>query len=202
MQQGEMNAGLLHDAISAHRFGDVASICDNLELELAAKGIAKPDDWPYSIHLIGYIYVSDMNGARFLWKRIPTSVKQSQPELVAVWKIGQCMWMHDYAGVHEALRGYNWGQDIQPLVAAVAEDYSKRMCKLLSTAYSTISVDDAAAFLGLTHSEAIHFTLQQGWTLDSSSQMLTVKPPPPVSEQKLDSSKLKNLTEYVFQLEH
>lgn len=44
--------------------------------------------------------------------------------------------------------------------------------------------------------------VQQGWIVDPSSQMFTVKKQPVVKEQKLDRSKLQNLTEYVFCLEH
>lgn len=58
------------------------------------------------------------NSARFLWKSIPSSIKESQPEITAVWKIGQRLWLRDYAGVHEAIRGFDWSQDLQGLVAA------------------------------------------------------------------------------------
>ena len=44
--------------------------------------------------------------------------------------------------------------------------------------------------------------IQQGWILDPASQMLSVKKQQIVKEQKLDPSKLQNLTEYVFYLEH
>lgn len=44
--------------------------------------------------------------------------------------------------------------------------------------------------------------VQQGWIMDPASQMFTVKKQPIVKEQKLDPSKLQNLTEYVFYLEH
>ena len=44
--------------------------------------------------------------------------------------------------------------------------------------------------------------LQHGWSVDPASRMLTVKKQPVVTEQKLDSSKLQRLTEYVFHLEH
>lgn len=44
--------------------------------------------------------------------------------------------------------------------------------------------------------------VQQGWVVDPDSRMLTVKKQPVKTEQKLDSSKLHRLTEYVFHLEH
>jgi hypothetical protein len=44
--------------------------------------------------------------------------------------------------------------------------------------------------------------LQQGWVVDPDSRMLIVKKQSVKTEQKLDSSKLQRLTEYVFHLEH
>lgn len=44
--------------------------------------------------------------------------------------------------------------------------------------------------------------LQQGWDVDPTSRMLTVRQQQVVTDQKLDPSKLQQLTEYVFQLEH
>ncbi|MCO5556363.1 hypothetical protein L7F22_009911 [Adiantum nelumboides] len=184
------------------------SVEDPHELEeldetlVAAKGVEKPSDWPYAIQLLGHIVISDLNGARFLWKRIPADAKQSQPELTAAWKIGQCLWTHDYAGVHNALQCYPWSPAVQQIVNAIKDDYSRKNFKLLSTAYSTISVADAAKFLGLTESETVKSTTQNGWTLDPASNMLTVVPAVNLAAQKLDASKLQDLTEYVFHLEH
>ncbi|WMV12517.1 hypothetical protein MTR67_005902 [Solanum verrucosum] len=83
-----------------------------------------------------------------------------------------------------------------------AELYKKRMFELLLSAYSTISTQDSACFLGMNENDAINYVLQQGWALDSASQMLTVKKQAVITEQKLDPSKLQRLTEYVFHLEH
>ncbi|KDO53186.1 hypothetical protein CISIN_1g0292022mg, partial [Citrus sinensis] len=80
--------------------------------------------------------------------------------------------------------------------------YTKRMFQLLLSAYSTISTQDTALFLGMNEDDAAYYVQQQGWTLDPASRMLTVKKQPLVTEQKLDPSKLQRLTEYVFHLEH
>ncbi|PON60240.1 hypothetical protein PanWU01x14_154120 [Parasponia andersonii] len=76
------------------------------------------------------------------------------------------------------------------------------MFQLLQSAYSTISIQDTALFLGMSEENATNYVIQQGWILDPASQMLTVKKQQIVKEQKLDPSKLQNLTEYVFYLEH
>ena len=44
--------------------------------------------------------------------------------------------------------------------------------------------------------------VENGWTVDTASQMVTVKKQAVKREQKVDSSKLQRLTEYVFHLEH
>ncbi|KAF6157859.1 hypothetical protein GIB67_003759 [Kingdonia uniflora] len=130
-------------------------------------------------------------------------------------------------------------------IRASYELYTKRMFELLVSAYSTISIEDTALFLGMNREDAITCTVpllkfrlrncdigiaiddcrrkighseleeplfdkmldadvvQQGWTVDSASEMLTVKKlSPTVKEQKPDPNKLQRLTEYVFHLEH
>jgi len=192
----------LKEIIESKQYDKIADFCDELQLQLAAQGIKEPEGWPYSIHLLGHIYTQDINSARFLWKRMPSSVKESQPEVVAVWKIGQCMWTHDYAGAHGALHSFTWSAEVQQIITALSDSYTKRAFELLLAAYSTISVADTAQFLGMSKEDALAYTLQRGWTLDSASQMLTVKKMPAVVDQRLHSSTLQNLTEYVFHLEH
>ncbi|KAK6251046.1 hypothetical protein QUC31_008638 [Theobroma cacao] len=164
-----MDFSVLNGALASKSFDRIADICDNLMLQVAAEGVAFQDEWPFAIHLLGHIYVDDINSARFLWKSIPAAIKESQPELVAAWKI---------------------------------ELYTKRMFGLLLSAYSTISIQDAAQFLGMSEDDATNYALRQGWTVDPVSQMLTVKKQAIVREQKLDPGKLQCLTEYVFHLEH
>lgn len=191
-----------HQAISARRFTELADLLDNLELETAAAGAGIPQEWPYTLHMLGHVVVDDLNSARFLWKRTPAVVKLDNAELTAAWKIVQCLWSHDHAAVHEALRSYDWSPDVKLVISAISEDYSKRILKLLYTAYSTISVTDAAGFLGMTENDAVNYTVQHGWTLDPVARMLTVSPITSTVEQKTDASQLQSLTEYVFHLEH
>ncbi|MED6157423.1 COP9 signalosome complex subunit 8 [Stylosanthes scabra] len=197
-----MDLSRVRELLESKSYDKLADLCDGLMLQVASDGIAYHDEWPYSIHLLAHIYVHDINSARFLWKSIPSSVKESQPEVTAVWKIGQRLWLRDYAGVHEATRAFDWSQDLQGLVAAFSELYTKKMFQLLLSAYSTISIQDTASFLGMNEDDATNYVLQHGWTVDPASRMFTVKKQPIVTEQKLDPSKLQRLTEYVFHLEH
>uniref|UniRef100_A0A5B6ZXI0 COP9 signalosome complex subunit 8 n=1 Tax=Davidia involucrata TaxID=16924 RepID=A0A5B6ZXI0_DAVIN len=197
-----MDFSLLKDAMASKSYEKIADICNNLMLQVATQGIAFQDEWPYAIHLLGLIYVDDVDSARFLWKSIPSAIKEGLPEVAAAWKIGQRLWMRDYAGVHEAIRGFDWSLESRDLVASFSELYTKRMFELLLSAYSTISVQDTALFLGMNEDDVTNYVLQQSWSVDPASRMLTVKKQPVVTEQKLDPSKLQRLTEYVFHLEH
>nr|GLL45576.1 COP9 signalosome complex subunit 8 [Ipomoea trifida]GMD82944.1 COP9 signalosome complex subunit 8 [Ipomoea batatas] len=197
-----MEFSLLADAVKSKSYDKIAGIYDELMLQYSAQGIAFQDEWPYAIHLLGHLYNNDINSARFLWKTIPAAIKEGRPELVAVWKIGQKLWTRDYAGVHEALRDYEWSPEVRDIVLSFSDLYTKRMFDLLVSAYSTISVQDTALFLGMNVGDATNYVLGQGWSLDPASQMLTVKKQAIVKEQKLDASKLQRLTEYVFHLEH
>ncbi|KAK5813058.1 hypothetical protein PVK06_028504 [Gossypium arboreum] len=96
-----------------------------------------------------------INNARFLWRSIHPAIKESQPELVAAWKIGQKLWTRDYAGVYDAFVALIGLKKLKfLLLLSQAKLYTKRMFKLLLSAYSTISIQDAAQFLGMSEEES------------------------------------------------
>ncbi|KAG8368720.1 hypothetical protein BUALT_Bualt15G0075300 [Buddleja alternifolia] len=197
-----MDFSAVIDAVASQSYDQIAGICDTLMLQVASDGVAFRYEWPYAVHLLGHIYINDVNSARFLWKMIPLGVKENEPEVSAVWKIGQKLWGKDCGGVHEAIREFDWSSESHGIVVAFSELYTKRMFELLLSAYSTISIQDAALFLGMNEDDATKYALQQGWTVDPAYRMLTVKKQAVATEQKLDPSRLHCLTEYVFHLEH
>ncbi|KAL1802106.1 hypothetical protein ACET3Z_030753 [Daucus carota] len=197
-----MDYTALTEAISSKSYEKIAEMCDDLMLQGSTEGVVNNEDWPYAIHLLGHIYVDDINSARFVWKNVPRVVKENRPEVTAAWKIGQRLWTRDYAGVYEAIREFNGSPEAQSLVDSFSEVYTKRMFQLLRSAYSTISIQETALFLGMNEEDATKYVLQQGWSVDPASTMFTVKKQAIITEQKLDPSKLQRLTEYVFHLEH
>ena len=67
---------------------------------------------------VNCLVVSCSNSARFFWKSIPSTIKENRPELVAVWKIAQKLWIQDHRGVYEAIHGFDWCQEVQGLLVA------------------------------------------------------------------------------------
>ncbi|KAJ6715430.1 hypothetical protein OIU85_026882 [Salix viminalis] len=168
-----MDFSPLTDALSSKSYGKIADICDELMLKGAA----------------------EMEGG-FRLRRSGLLLFIFLPIFMSMILTAQ-----DFS-VHEAIRAFDWSQQIQPLVVAFSEVYTKRMFQLLLSAYSTIGIQDTALFLGMNEDDATNYVVQQGWVVDPDSRMLTVKKQPVKTEQKLDSSKLHRLTEYVFHLEH
>ncbi|KAG6414889.1 hypothetical protein SASPL_122264 [Salvia splendens] len=190
-----MDFSALNEALAFKSYDKVANICDSLMFQAASEGVSFQEEWPYAIHLIGHIYVNDINSARFLWKKIPLAVKESQPEVSAAWKIGQRLWIKDYASVHEAIREFIWSPQCQGIMAAFSVSFSVLDNGKMSMALKLLKemVGDCSLFADV---------VQHGWTVDPASRMLTVKKQAVVTKQKLDHSKLQRLTEYVFHLEH
>ncbi|CAI6001212.1 unnamed protein product [Closterium sp. NIES-64] len=147
------------------------------------------------------------NEARFLWKRIPASVKDGNAELAATWRVGQAMWKRDSQDVYDALKAFHWSPIVRPMVAALTDRYTHTMMELVARSFSTISPSHAATFLGLTSQEALAFLEARDWKYDSATDMFT----PPVvqagkdkelEEEQRQLAQVKRLTEYVFNLEH
>ncbi|CAI7780758.1 unnamed protein product [Closterium sp. NIES-54] len=197
----------VHAAVAAKNFSRIAEICGQLELEAAASGAPHLPATIQSLHLLGLLHDGDLNEARFLWKRIPASVKDGNAELAATWRVGQAMWKRDSQDVYEALKVFVWSPAVQPMVAAVKDRYTHTMIQLLARSFSTISPSHAATFLGLTSQEALSFLEVRDWKYDSTTDMFT----PPVvqggkdkeiEEEQRQLAQVKRLTEYVFNLEH
>ena len=57
--------------------------------------------------------------AKFLWKRIPMSVKSEHAELAKIWEVGQALWRRETPKVFSTIESYTWSDDIKSLVDAI-----------------------------------------------------------------------------------
>eukprot|EP00270_Netrium_digitus_P006415 TRINITY_DN18884_c0_g1_i1.p1 TRINITY_DN18884_c0_g1~~TRINITY_DN18884_c0_g1_i1.p1 ORF type:complete len:221 (-),score=43.85 TRINITY_DN18884_c0_g1_i1:105-767(-) len=196
----------LRSALTAGRFGDVAQICDRLELEAVSSQNFNAEEWPYTVHLLGHLYNNDLNSARFAWKRMPQEVKMSNSEAAAAWEIGKGMWKRDRSAVYAAVNAFNWSPEVTPLLLAVADGYRRRMAELIRRSYSDIAVTDAASFLGLPQtSVASYLAAEGGSKVEVAENLIHLQ-----GDQELASSlkgirrqpaQLQRLTEYMFHLD-
>eukprot|EP01103_Thecamoeba_quadrilineata_P008209 TRINITY_DN17976_c0_g1_i1.p1 TRINITY_DN17976_c0_g1~~TRINITY_DN17976_c0_g1_i1.p1 ORF type:complete len:206 (-),score=28.15 TRINITY_DN17976_c0_g1_i1:109-693(-) len=180
--------------IPQHNFKRIAEICEEYELESRSVPF-------YGVHLIVYLIQNNSINARFLWKRIPNEVKQSEPELAAIWKIGTHMWTRNYSEVYKSFVRYQWSHLHTPLIAALAEAFRNRTLQLISNAYSTISVVSAAELFGLSNEEAIKIAQANHWEYDPTSNSLKCNAVDTPKIQQTGIDQLGQLAGYVMFLE-
>ncbi|XP_022320562.2 COP9 signalosome complex subunit 8-like [Crassostrea virginica] len=168
------------------------------ELE-SAGGVASAQ--VYNQLLALYLLHNDMCNAKFLWKRIPQTVKSASPETLQIWAVGQKLWLRDYPGIYEALKK-EWSENTTQIMEALKAATRERAKTLVSKAYSSIDAEDFAVFMGMPLTEAIQAAIQEGWTYDSSTKYIKPKKPVSVKDPELLSEQqMSVLTDYVSFLE-
>lgn len=181
-------------------FSKLLEQCETQELD-APGGIATPQVYAQLLAL--YLLHNDMNTARYLWKRIPQAIKTANPELGAIWSVGQRVWQRDFPGIYTVISSHQWSDTIQPIMEELRDATRRRAFGLVAQAYTSISADDLAAFVGLPVEDAVKAVLEQGWQADPSTRMVVPKrnEPPPVP-QIPNEQQLARLTDYVAFLEN
>ncbi|XP_046903310.1 COP9 signalosome complex subunit 8, partial [Hypomesus transpacificus] len=167
----------------------------------APGGIATPQVYAQLLSL--YLLHNDMNNARYLWKRIPQAIKSANPELTAVWAVGQRIWQRDFPGIYTSIAAYQWSENIQPVMEALRESSRQRAYGLVAQAYTSITAEDLAAFVGYSVEEAVKGVVSQGWHADPATRMvMPQKPDPPPVSLVPNEQQLARLTDYVAFLEN
>jgi hypothetical protein len=80
---------------------------------------------------------------------------QNKPELQAVWMILKYSWHRHYQGIWQALQGYPWSTQLQPVIEALSIKQREHLISLISTAYATVTPSKVAMLCGLTEREAL-----------------------------------------------
>ncbi|XP_061707242.1 COP9 signalosome complex subunit 8 [Cydia pomonella] len=170
------------------------------ELE-APTGVASPST--YAQLLVIYLYQNDLCNAKFLWKRIPQSITSSNPEITAIWAVGQKLWKKDLAGTYQALASYNWTEPVANIIRALEERVRERAFNLIGRSYNSISLDTVVSMTGLSRDAVLRACAERKWTLREDG--VTVDPTPPAQPAPLHTSsedQLFKLTEFVSFLEN
>lgn len=142
------------------------------KMEIEAPGCTPPPE-VYSKLLAIYIYEDDLCNAKFLWKRIPASVKSEYDELPKVWEVGKSIWKRDPPAVFESLQSHQWSDNIDKIMNEIKVRMRKRFVSLVGKAYTSITLKDFSHYVGIPENEAIQIANeQQGWSYDPTSQMV------------------------------
>ncbi|TYZ68568.1 hypothetical protein PybrP1_006095 [[Pythium] brassicae (nom. inval.)] len=181
------------------------------ELELVAQaaapageGAAPPSALTptfYASFLLVLLLAEDLNGARFLWKRIPATLKSESETLCKTWGIGKALWQRDFAAAYNAM-DQPWPQELQALVELLRASTRESTAELLSAAYSTISTHDAAQALGFAQpNDLLEYCASLQWEVDTAEQFVRPKARSPARRDTTGLEQLETLSKYVLHLE-
>ncbi|KAG1710056.1 hypothetical protein DVH05_017064 [Phytophthora capsici] len=182
-------------------------VCEELELVAQAvmpsqPAVLSPDF--YASYLLVVLLAKTLNDARFLWKRIPSEVKQTHEELRNVWEVGKALWQRNLAAAYVAM-DYDWSPSLQGLVETLKTSTRENAAELLSMAYSTVSINDVALALGFSrHEDVQQYCSSLGWEVSIADQLVLPKPLANVRRGPstvVDLNQLDTLSKTVLHLE-
>ncbi|KAF8071113.1 rppH [Scenedesmus sp. PABB004] len=182
-------------ALVNQQWDRVAPLLDAAELESGNPDVL--NEWPHALHVLGLIYNQQLEDARFLWKRLPAEVKRDNAELNAVWRLLQYYWNKQYAGIWQALQGYQWSGQVRPFVDALVAKTRAEMLALLSESYSLVSPAKAAQLLGVSEGEVGHLVEGAGWRHDMESGCYAPAAPAPDDPDLDGFNALQQLAQYM-----
>ena len=129
--------------------------------------------WVYTAQIVCYLITGRLNEARFCWKRVPQSLL-GDTEMQAVQKVVQTLWEKDYAGFHKSIADHPWGELLLPLMPTLADETRSRVERIVSKAYTTISVETLMSMLAYSHEKVLQLASENAWELDTDKQMIRV----------------------------
>uniref|UniRef100_A0A3Q3LYF2 COP9 signalosome complex subunit 8 n=1 Tax=Mastacembelus armatus TaxID=205130 RepID=A0A3Q3LYF2_9TELE len=186
--------------IMEENFDKLLEQCEAQELE-APGGIATPQ--VYAQLLVLYLLHNDIVKTIALFEVLSTCCIQANPEIPAIWTVGQRIWQRDFPGIYTAIAAYQWTDTILPVMEALRESTRQRAYSLVAQAYTSITAEDFAAFVGYSVEEAVKGVVSQGWQADPTTRMvMPKKPDPPPVSLVPNEQQLARLTDYVAFLEN
>jgi len=191
------------EAVEAQDYGRLVTICEELEFEVAASfGSTRIDVQElYPVFIAGYLILNDLNSARFLHQRLPEQLKNDTSEIKAIWQVGSAMWQHQYSAVYLAIEQFKWSPVMAQLVLALSISIRERTFALITDAYSSITVQAAAEYMGMTLEQVVAVATERGWVHDATNQILQPVKSVPPPDQSTGLNGFSRVADVVVHLE-
>ncbi|CAO1316911.1 unnamed protein product [Diamesa serratosioi] len=152
----------------------------------------------------GYLYLNDLNNARFLWKRIPAAVKAGNPEIEQMWKIHSCLWKNEIPEFYNLIK-FEWSVGVREVMFELKEKVQLETIHLVGRAYSSIFENVFAEMTNQTPEQIVDTCKNFNWEVQDGAFPRLIIPKKPVIEKIscLDAQdQLSKLTDYVSFLEN
>jgi hypothetical protein len=121
----------------------------SLSLSIQDPTLFTTPSWPHALHILSHIAASQLEDARFTYKRISPDTQQ-HPTIQATHSLLQLMWNKDYPLVWKTLQLLaSLSPDLHVVIDAIKTRYQQYILDLIERAYSDISIEKLATLLGL-----------------------------------------------------
>ena len=107
-----------------------------------------------------FLITDDLDGARYLWKRLPTTIKNSSQssaaattEMTALWKVGKSLHEEDMNKFQQLINNRSWSSFSTPFIKDINDAVRIRVLRKVEKAYSVISTTTLCQIMGLSNDE-------------------------------------------------
>jgi len=202
-QSGSEHRTLLLAHLRAGRYPAAIASAELYEIdECLAVERSEADRPSYDLLLLAYLHENRLDDARFLWKRIPSAQRAVGSPLASVGALLQALWSRNYADFYRSCETVAWSDAHLALIQQLVETTRMRTLALISRAYTSISVQDLASYIGVSVDDALRVAGDHSWTVDSTANMVQPKPLTSAEKRTIDLEQVTQLTQYITQLEH
>lgn len=156
----------------------------------------------YAQLLAIYLLKNELCQAKYLWKRIPPTVKNNCSDLHQIWAVAQKMWQRDWPGTHTALN-FEWNRGVADIMNSLKERIRERAIALVEDAYSSLDITTFSNMTGLSVTEARQVLQEKGWNLTGTTvRPVKVEKEEPSVPETITEEQLNKLTQFVSFLEN
>ena len=99
---------------------------------------------------------------------------QGSEELQGVRGVLLALWEKDYVGFHKSAASRQWGDLLSPLMGVLSAKTRDRVQRVVSRAYTTVSLDTLVSLLACTRDEGLRVVAQNSWAYDPATGTITI----------------------------
>lgn len=133
----------------------------------------------FSSYLACFLLIEDLDGARYLWRRAPKSLKPTgsgnETELSAVWTIGKYLWQNEYPKAIAFTSECSFSSTVSSLMEKLRDALRRNILQNYSKAYSSVPLSALSETLQLSSEDTITECQALGWVVDSDGYVLPKK---------------------------
>lgn len=110
----------------------------------------------YGFYMICLLLLQNLNEAKYLWKRAPSSVKSNVDSAFSkLWGVGRFLWENQIPNALNELNSQTWSPQIQPLIIDLKMNIVTSQVKSLRKLFPTLTVQKLSQSLGISEVDLV-----------------------------------------------